>query len=246
MNGSGRFDTRVMAAVVMALGIITASWIAAGAARHFVDSRATITVTGSAKQTLRSDRVLWRGVYSAQSPQLAAAYTELEATRRTVLAYLATQGFADSAVTVSQVMTVPLNERMPNGMPTERIEAYRLVQTVELRSGDVARIGALARESTELLRQGVRFESNPPEFGVSHLADLKKQMLAAATQDARARAEEMAKNAGSQIGRLRGARMGVFQVTPAGSTDVSDYGVNDTSSLEKDITAVVAATFELR
>jgi hypothetical protein len=56
----------------------------------------------------------------------------------------------------------------------------------------------------------------------------------------------MAKNAGSKIGRLRGARMGVFQVTPAGSTEVSDYGVNDTSSLEKDITAVVSATFELR
>jgi len=246
MNGSGRFDTRVMAAVVMALGIITASWIAAGAARHFVDSRATITVTGSAKQTLRSDRALWRGVYSAQSPQLAAAYAELEVTRRTVLAYLATQGFADSALTVSQVMTMPLNERTPSGMPTERIEAYRLVQTVEIRSGDVARIGTLARESTELLKQGVRFESNAPEFGVSNLADLKKQMLAAATKDARARAEEMAKNAGSKIGRLRGARMGVFQVTPAGSTEVSDYGVNDTSSLEKDITAVVSATFELR
>lgn len=246
MNGSGRFDSRGMAAVVMALGLISAAWIAAGAARHFVDSRATITVTGSAKQTLRSDRVVWRGMYSAQSPQLATAFAELEATRRTVLAYLATQGFADSAVTVSQVMTVPLNERLPNGMTTERIDGYRLMQTVEIRSGDVVRISTLARESTELLRQGVRFESNVPEFGVSNLADLKKQMLAAATKDARARAEEMAKNAGSQIGRLRGARMGVFQVTPAGSTDVSDYGVNDTSSLEKDITAVVSATFELR
>jgi len=246
MNQAWRRDSRVTAALVTALGIIAAAWIAAGAARHFVDARATITVTGSAKQTLRSDRALWRGVYSAQSPQLAAAYAELDATRRTVLAYLAAQGFADSALTVSQVMTMPLNERTPSGMPTERIEAYRLVQTVEIRSVDVKRIAVLARESTELLSRGVRFESNAPEFGVSTLADLKKQMLAAATKDARARAEEMAKNAGSRIGRLRGARMGVFQVTPAGSTDVSDYGVNDTSSLEKDITAVVSATFELR
>jgi hypothetical protein len=70
MNGSGRFDSRFLAAVVTALGIITAAWIAAGAARHFVDSRATITVTGSAKQTLRSDRPLARRLQH-QSPQLA-------------------------------------------------------------------------------------------------------------------------------------------------------------------------------
>ncbi len=246
MNGSSRFDSRGAAALIGAVGLVASAWIAAGAARHFVDSRATITVTGSAKQTLTADRAIWRGVYSAEARDLPTAFGGLEASRRTVLGYLAQHGWSDSATTVSQVMTMPMYERSPNGMPTERIEGYRLMQTVEVRSNDVKRVGELARTSTELLRQGVRFESNAPEFGVSNLADLKKKMLAAATQDAKERAEEMAKNAGSKIGRLRGARMGVFQVTPAGSTDISDYGVNDTSALEKDITAVVSATFELR
>ena len=39
--------------------------------------------------------------------------------------------------------------------------------------------------------------------------------------------------------------MGVFQITPRNSTDVSDYGINDTSSREKDVTAVVTVTFGL-
>ena len=56
----------------------------------------------------------------------------------------------------------------------------------------------------------------------------------------------MAKNAGSKVGRLRSARMGVFQVTPANSTMVTDYGINDTSSIEKDITSVVSVSFEIR
>ena len=42
---------------------------------------------------------------------------------------------------------------------------------------------------------------------------------------------------------MRSVRMGVFQITPRHSTEVSDYGINDTSSLEKDITAVVRVTF---
>jgi hypothetical protein len=41
-------------------------------------------------------------------------------------------------------------------------------------------------------------------------------------------------------------RVGVFQITPRFSTEVSDYGVNDTSSLEKDVTAVVRVTFSIR
>jgi hypothetical protein len=111
-------------------------------------------------------------------------------------------------------------------MPTERTSSAPL-QTVDP-VGRAAHRGA-GRESTELLKQGVRFESMPPEYLVTRLAELKKEMLAAATRDARERALQMAQNAGSRIGRLRAARQGVFQVTRVASTEVSDYGVNDTS-----------------
>jgi hypothetical protein len=37
-----------------------------------------------------------------------------------------------------------------------------------------------------------------------------------------------------------------IRITPRFSTEVSEYGVNDTSSLEKDITAVVRVTFAIR
>ena len=40
--------------------------------------------------------------------------------------------------------------------------------------------------------------------------------------------------------------MGVFLITARNSTDVSDYGIYDTSSLEMDITAVVSITFAIR
>jgi hypothetical protein len=37
--------------------------------------------------------------------------------------------------------------------------------------------------------------------------------------------------------------MGVMQITAADSNEVSDSGINDTSSLEKDIMAVVNVSF---
>jgi len=236
------------AAALLAFGLVGAAWTLGAYAMGVANSRATITVTGSAKKTIRADLAVWRGSFHAQSPRIEDAYAELEASARRVRAYLVGKGFADSALVFSQVQTQTQFRRSREGMELSggAPEGYRLVQTVEVRSRDVERLERLARESTELIRQGVRFESYPPEYLVTRLADLKVEMLAAATRDAKARASEMARNAGSKVGRLRSARMGVFQVTPANSTMVTDYGINDTSSIEKDITSVVSVSFEIR
>jgi hypothetical protein len=68
-------------------------------------------------------------------------------------------------------------------------------------------------------------------------------MLAEAAKDAKVRAQQIAQSTGSSIGSIRNARMGVLQITAADSNEVSDSGMNDTSSLEKDITAVVNIGF---
>ena len=67
-------------------------------------------------------------------------------------------------------------------------------------------------------------------------------MLADASKDARLRAEQIASNTGSHLGKLITARMGVMQVNPKFSSE----GNNDKTSLEKDALAVVTASFEVR
>jgi hypothetical protein len=42
---------------------------------------------------------------------------------------------------------------------------------------------------------------------------------------------------------MRASSLGVYQITPRNSTDVSNEGINDTSSRAKDVTAVVSVTF---
>ena len=72
-------------------------------------------------------------------------------------------------------------------------------------------------------------------------------MLSAASKDARTRAESIVKSAGgASIASLRTADMGVINVNPANSTETSWEGNNDTSSLEKDIIAIVHVTYALR
>ncbi|MCY7337039.1 MAG: SIMPL domain-containing protein, partial [Chamaesiphon sp.] len=69
------------------------------------------------------------------------------------------------------------------------------------------------------------------------------EMVAEATKDAKARAESIAKTTGNRVGGVRSADTGVFQITPRYSTAVSNEGRYDTTSIDKDITAVVSVKF---
>jgi len=69
--------------------------------------------------------------------------------------------------------------------------------------------------------------------------------LGAATRDAQSRALVLVAASGAKLGKLRGVNVGVFQVSSPNSTDVTDYGVYDTTTLRKDVTAVVNVTFAL-
>jgi hypothetical protein len=149
----------------------------------------------------------------------------------------------DSAVTLRPLDTQSIPEIVDNGRMTGRTLAYTLRQNFEVHSANVEEITKLAGRASELINEGVALESYPPEYYCTQIAQLRSAMLAEAAEDAKVRAVAIAGSVGSKIGPVRSARMGVFQITARNSTDVSDYGVYDTSSLEKDITAVVSVTF---
>jgi uncharacterized protein len=70
-------------------------------------------------------------------------------------------------------------------------------------------------------------------------------MLSEAAGNARERARRMVEGTGSRLGPVRSATQGVFQITPAFSTEVSDGGENDTTSIGKLIKAVVTVEFAI-
>jgi hypothetical protein len=130
--------------------------------------------------------------------------------------------------------------------PAGRIVAYVVRQPFEIRSGDVDAITALADLASRMINEGIRVDASPVEYLYTRLTELRSEMLSEAAADARRRAESIAGSVGSKVGPVRSARMGVFQITPRNSTQVSDWGIYDTSSLEKDITAVVSITFAVK
>jgi hypothetical protein len=240
--GNGIFNAGFALAVALVLSAIIGSW-----AIIRVKSRdQTIVVTGSARKRIKSDLVIWHAGVSYEATQLADAYKSLSNDVPRVKQYLIAKGIPENEITISSITSQTLHAKSADGEGGEdsgRITGYSLKQELEVRSTDVDKIEKLAREATELINQGILIESNAPEYHYTKLGDLKIEMLSEAAKDAKARAQQIASSTGSSIGSMRSARMGVLQITPADSNDVSGEGMNDTSSLDKDITAVVNVTF---
>jgi hypothetical protein len=202
-----------------------------------------ITVTGSARKRIKADLVIWSATVTYQSEKATDAYRSLSESIPRVKQYLISKGISENEITISAVTTTAVRKTNENGVGTSEISGYALKQSLEVRSSDVDKVAAVAREATELINQNILIESNAPEFLYTKLGDMKIEMLGDAAADAKTRAERIAASTGSKVGSVRSAKMGVIQVTAADSTDVSDEGISDTSSIDKDIAAVVNVSF---
>ena len=99
---------------------------------------------------------------------------------------------------------------------------------------------------TDLIDLGVEFNSFPPEFYYTKLAQLKLRMIEAATKDAQERAAKIAENAGGELGHLKNADMGVFQITGENSSEEYSWGGSfNTSSKKKTANITIRLKYEI-
>ena len=199
----------------------------------------SISVKGSVRERLRSDRAVWNIRVSGAAAELQAAYAILENSVEHVQEFLKSQEFRREEISIGAIDTTPHYETNERGMSTRRIAEYELSRSFTITTPEVERVARSAGEVTALIKDGVKVMSFSPEFYYTAIGDLKVKLLGKATEDARARAEAIASAAGARIGEVRDAQMGVLQITRPLSTETSSYGVYDTSTIEKDVTAVV-------
>lgn len=229
----------------VAVAIILCAVILSWTALKIKSTGDVIEVVGSAKRPVTSDFIVWRGQVSARKSGMQEGYREITHYTQKIRDYFKSNNIPDSLIVFSALNSWPIMEYTERGRETGRILAYNYNQNFEIRSSDVARIAELSQKATELINDGVPLSSYPPEYLFSGLSEMRIDMLAEATQDAKLRADKIAGATGKHVGSIRSAKMGVFQLTSRNSTAVSDYGMYDTSTLEKDLTAVVRVQFSI-
>ena len=202
----------------------------------------TVRATGAATQRLNSDVVKWRVSISrtVDLNGLKEGYQLIKKDLDTFSAFLRDNGLDQQEITIQPIYT---NQ---NYNQFGQVSGYNLVQGVFVISKEVGKIEKVALNPWDLADQGIFVQSSHLEYYISNIDQVKRELLADATKDAKRRAEEIVKSTGDVIKNIVSARSGVFQITEPYSTEVSDYGIYNTSTREKDITVTVQAVFSLQ
>ncbi len=242
-----RFHQAIWAAAIMAVALVVMAVIVVNGFTKVRAAQDTISVTGSAKEPVESDISVWNFSVNIRGNSLQAVYADLKTAIPKIDAFLATQGIPAEEI-VASAINAGSNIYFDEDQQGRRIQhvTFFANRSYKVTSTDIDRLERVSRSAGDLIAQGVALDSVSLEYMYTKLADLRTNLLERATEDAKKRAEAIASSSGAKIGAIKSARMGVFQITPRYSTMVDDYGINDTSSRLKDVTAVVGAEFRLK
>ena len=223
--------------LIIGLAIVVAAWLLGRAYTYKFRAQDTIVVTGLGETEFASDLIVWDGELFYETQDVATGYAQLERNKQKVLEFITSRGVAEEQIVFKFVNVYKQSEPVYNANGNyagQRFTGYRLSQGFTIESSEVDKVENISREISSLIAQGVSIEAFQTSYYYTKLDDVKLSLIERASADARARAEKIADNAGTAIGRVASARMGVFQITGANSNEeFSAGGSFNTSSRQK-------------
>lgn len=238
--------SRKMIAIILMGTFLLGSGTAAGgyllgqgivAARN---SDRSVVVKGLAEKEVRADLATWSIRYTATGDALEAVQAKVEADGVAVRQFLIDAGFRPDEVKSARLEVTDLLAQTYRQKNFDKAR-YIVAQTVRVRSVDVARVNATSSELGNLVKRGVVVSDyGGPSYFFTGLNQVKPDMIAMATRNARSAAARFAQDSGTRVGGIRRASQGVFQILPR------DRGTgNERSAIEKTIRIVTTVNYAL-
>ena len=225
---------------------LSALFVAVGLGRVRPDVH-SVSVKGVAEREVRADLAIWPLNISAADDDLARAQAKLEQSVAAIRAFLVRQRVDTSQLSLQSFVVSDAFANQYGGQGEVRTR-YVIRQTVVVRSADPARVLAASQRVGELVNAGVvltsggEYGAGGPTFLFTELNALKPPMIAEATKRAREAAEQFARDAQQELGGIRRASQGVFEILPRDQAP----GISEGSQLVKTVRVVSTIEFALR
>jgi len=235
-------------ALILAAGVSLAGFLAGNG---FARARAAdryVTVKGVAEREAKADLAIWPLTVVGADNSLAAAHAKLETSIAGVRQFLVKHGIDTSQVELTgfSVTDALANEYGPQRLPTNR---YIIRETLMVRSVQPDLVLAASQKIGELAAIGVVVSSGPeyrggggPTFVFTGLNKLKPQMIADATARAREAAAQFARDSHSDLGGIRQANQGIFEILPRDQAP----GMSSESQINKTVRVVSTVEYFLK
>ena len=235
---------KVAAAVIVGVAIAGAGWFVGNGIANMRSLDRYVTVKGLAEQNVQADRAVWPITFVATDDVLQTAQAKIESDTKTLIDFLASHGISKE---MTELQNLQVTDQLAQSYRSGPIESRYIVnQTIQVRTEDVNAVVAASQDIGKLLQGGIVLGGqgyNPgPSYMFTGLNDVKPEMIAAATANAREAAAQFAADSGGQLGGIRRATQGLFQILAADGAP----NMNEASQINKTVRVVTTMEYLIR
>jgi len=210
-----------VSSAILAIGLIAGGYLLGNGLLRAREADRSVTVRGLAEKDVTADLATWTISYSSTAPDLATAQSSVDRDTKEIRAFFKELGFPADALEPTGVNVSHYTD--------DGVSNFTVRQRMTLRSTDIKRSQDAVKRQVELVRRGVVLEEGSGmSYTFTKLNDIKPEMVAEATKDARASAEQFAKDSGTSVGSIKDATQGYFSIDARDGDSGGGWGVSDT------------------
>ena len=222
-------------AAIAAFGMVAGGYLLGDGLLRAKNADRAVTVRGLAERDVTADLATWTISYSASSTNLAQAQAKAKSDTDAIGAFFDDLGFPDDAL---QPTGANVSSYTNDGITT-----YTVRQRIALRTEDIERAQKAVARQFDLVGRGVFLEEGSGmSYSFTRLNDIKPEMVAEATRDARNAAQQFAEDSGAQVGAIKTATQGYFSIE---ARDGNSGGWGQSDSPYKKVRVVTTVNFSL-
>ncbi len=228
------------AALLLALGMAAGGYFVGQTMYNAKVAINTAEAKGLAERRVEADLAYWRVRYTVSGKtrqDIPRLYEQSEVAQQKIVELLLENGFDETELEPGVIDYAYREFRDEDQRLVE--EKHLLIGSISVETNQVQRVSEVRAKLNQLIAQGLDIKNDAPTYHFTKLNEIKPDMLKEATRNARIAANEFAANAGVEVGGIRSARQGSFNVRDVGE----EYG--DTKKIKKDVRVVTNITFFL-
>jgi len=243
MNENTSKITLIVSIILLTFGILYAGVQVNHGLENFQSYNRYVTMKGLAQKDVKADLSLWNIAYTETGNDLEDLQTMMDSHGQKIITFLKGNGIEDDEIELKNVRVQDLlaqSYRQNNSLANR----YILTQSYLVRSKNIDAVSKAGKKMGELIKSGIVFAQNTstsPTYLYTKLNDIKPEMIAEATRNAREAAKEFAENSGQKVGGVKTASQGVFQILPRDQS----YAIPESQQRDKTVRVVSTIRFFL-
>jgi hypothetical protein len=244
------FPTIILGACLL-IGLISGGYFIGKGVTRFKSDARLVTVKGLVEKEVKADQAIWSLNLKYASNDLKDAHTKISADREATLAFLKKKGFKEEEIDRQPTRTIDKVAREYGQSQSADRFRYVVTNSLVVKTNKVDWVRTALGETEELLKSGVVLDGEResgaanPRYIISNFINLRPELLAEATKNARKTAQQFASDSGATVGKIRSANQGMIQIFGTDGNDES-APYSPTSTLVKKIRVVSTFEFELK